>query len=162
MATYDLEDVSYDAAGARVAIVAARFNHAIVQLLLDGAVDCLQEHGIADADVEVVRVPGAFEIPLTAKRLAATGRYDTIVTVGAVVRGGTPHFEYVAGECARGVSLAALDTGVPIIFGVLTVDDMMQARARAGGAEGNKGREAALAGLEMVTVIRRIDDSSGA
>jgi 6,7-dimethyl-8-ribityllumazine synthase len=158
MAKYDVPITGYSIDGARFAIVAARFNAAITHALLEGAVATLAEHGVPDDHVSVVQVPGAFEIPITAKRLAASGRYEAIITLGAVVRGGTPHFEYVAGECARGVSRVALQEDVPVIFGVLTTDTNEQALARAGGKEGNKGCEAAIAGLEMVTLLRRLQD----
>ncbi len=156
MAKFDLPVSDYSIDGARFAIVAARFNASITEALLEGAVATLAEHGVADDHVNVVQVPGAFEIPITAKRLAASGRYEAIITLGAVVRGATPHFEYVAGACARGVSRVALEENVPVIFGVLTTDTDEQARARAGGKEGNKGCQAAIAGLEMVTLLRRL------
>jgi 6,7-dimethyl-8-ribityllumazine synthase len=156
MARYDLEPTAFDVAGMRFAIVAARFNRVIVEALLDGALQTFAEHGVGPADLEVVQVPGAFEVPLAALRLACTGRYDAIVTLGAVVRGDTPHFEYVAGECARGIARVTLDADIPVIFGVLTVDDMAQAEARIGGAHGHKGTEAALAALEMATLGRRL------
>jgi 6,7-dimethyl-8-ribityllumazine synthase len=158
MAKYDLQISDYSIDGARFAIVAARFNTVITDALLEGAVTTLAEHGVPDDHVSVVQVPGAFEIPLTAKRLAASGRYEAIIALGAVVRGGTPHFEYVAGECARGVNRVALEENVPVIFGVLTTDSDEQARDRAGGKDGNKGIEAALAGLEMVTLLRHLQD----
>ena len=158
MAKYDVPVTDYSIDGARFAIVAARFNAAITDALLEGAVATLAEHGVANDHVSVVQVPGAFEIPITAKRLAASGRFEAIIALGAVVRGGTPHFEYVAGECARGVSRVALQENVPVIFGVLTTDTDEQALARAGGKEGNKGCEAAIAGLEMVTLLRRLKD----
>jgi 6,7-dimethyl-8-ribityllumazine synthase len=158
MAKYDVPVTDYSIDGARFAIVAARFNAGVTQALLEGAVATLAEHGVTDDQVSVVQVPGAFEIPITAKRLAASGRYEAIIALGAVVRGGTPHFEYVAGECARGVARVALQEDVPVIFGVLTTDTDEQARARAGGKEGNKGCEAAIAGLEMVTLLRRLQD----
>ncbi len=158
MAIYDVQVSDFFIDGARFGIVAARFNAVISNALLDGAVATLAEHGVPDDHVSVVQVPGAFEIPITAKRLAASGRYEAIITLGAGVRGGTPHFEYVAGECARGVSQVALGENVPVIFGVLTTDTDEQARERAGGKEGNKGCEAALAGLEMVTLLRRLED----
>ena len=158
MAIYDVPVTDYSIDGARFAIVAARFNEKITEALLEGAMATLAEHGVADDHVSVVQVPGAFEIPITAKRLAASGRYEAIITLGAVVRGGTPHFEYVAGECARGVSRVALQENVPVIFGVLTTDTDEQALDRAGGKEGNKGSEAAIAGLEMVTLLRRLQD----
>ena len=158
MARYDVQISDYSIDGARFAIVAARFNTAITDALLEGAVATLAEHGVPDDHVSVIQVPGAFEIPITAKRLAASGRFEAIIALGAVVRGATPHFEYVAGECARGVSRVALEENVPVIFGVLTTDTDEQARDRAGGKEGNKGFEAALAGLEMVTLLRRLQD----
>ena len=158
MARYDVQISDYSIDGARFAIVAARFNTAITDALLEGAVATLAEHGVPDDYVSVIQVPGAFEIPITAKRLAASGRYEAIIALGAVVRGGTPHFEYVAGECARGVSRVALEENVPVIFGVLTTDTDEQARDRAGGKQGNKGFEAALASLEMVTLLRRLQD----
>jgi 6,7-dimethyl-8-ribityllumazine synthase len=157
MAKYDVQISDYAIDGARFAIVAARFNGKITDALLEGAVATLAEHGVPEDHVSVVRVPGAYEIPITAKRLAASGRYEAIITLGAVVRGGTPHFEYVAGECARGVSQVALDEDLPVIFGVLTTDTESQALDRAGGKEGNKGHEAAVAGLEMVTLLRRLE-----
>lgn len=158
MAKYDLPISDYAVDGARFAVVAARFNADITDALLAGAVATLAEHGVPEDHVSVVRVPGAFEIPITTKRLAATGRFEAIIALGAVVRGGTPHFEYVAGECARGLSRVALDEDVPVIFGVLTTDTEEQALDRAGGSEGNKGHEAAIAGLEMVTLLRRLQD----
>jgi 6,7-dimethyl-8-ribityllumazine synthase len=158
MAKYDVQTSDYSIDGARFAIVAARFNAVITDALLEGALSTLAEHGVPEDHVSVVQVPGAFEIPITAKRLAASGRYEAIIALGAVVRGGTPHFEYVAGECARGVGRVALEEDVPVIFGVLTTDTDEQARERAGGKEGNKGFEAAIAGLEMVTLLRRLQD----
>ena len=158
MAKYDIETIDHAVEGARFAIVAARFNAAIVDRLLEGACAALDEHGVPQEHVTVVRVPGCFEIPLAAKRLAATGRYECVIALGTVVRGDTPHFEYVAGECARGVARVAPDENLPFIFGVLTVNDVAEAEARAGGSEGNKGEEAALAALEMVTVLRHVED----
>jgi len=158
MAKYDVQISDYSVEGARFAIVAARFNTAITDALLEGARATLAEHAVPDDHVIVVQVPGAFEIPITAKRLAASRRYEAIIALGAVVRGGTPHFEYVAGECARGVNRVAQDENLPVIFGVLTTDTDEQARDRAGGKEGNKGNEAAHAALEMVTLLRRLQD----
>lgn len=143
----------FDGQGLRVAIVAARFNEAVSQRLLDGAVDCLRRQGVADEDISIARVPGAFEIPLAAQRLARSGEIDAVVCVGAVIRGATPHFEYVADQAASGVTAAALATGVPITFGVLTTDDRDQADERAGGKLGNKGFEAAQAALEMANLL---------
>lgn len=145
------------AKGLRIAIVAARFNHFVVDKLLAGAMETLTQAGISAQDLDVVRVPGAFEIPLTARKLAASHNYEAVICLGAVIRGGTPHFDYVAGECARGVSDAARDSGVPVIFGVLTCDDMEQATERSGGKHGNKGADAALAAIEMAGLLRKLE-----
>lgn len=144
------------ARGRKVALVAARFNDFIVASLLKGAEAAWVEHGGALEDLLVARVPGAFELPVTARRLAASGRYDAIVALGCVIRGGTPHFEYVAGECAGGLQRVALDTGVPVIFGVLTVDTVEQAIERAATGGANKGAEAMEAALEMAGVFARL------
>jgi 6,7-dimethyl-8-ribityllumazine synthase len=142
---------------ARFAIVAARFNDFVVESLIKGAVDCLTRHGAVEADIELVRVPGAFEMPVVVDRIAASRRADGIIAVGAVIRGGTPHFEYVAGECVRGISAAAQKHGVPVGFGVLTVDTIEQAIERSGTKAGNKGEEAAMAVIETVNLLRRLD-----
>ena len=142
--------------GRRVAIVAARFNDFIVSSLLKGAQGAWFERGGAPQDLTVVRVPGAFELPVTARKLAGSGRYDAVVALGCVIRGDTPHFEYVAGECARGLQLAALESGVPIAFGVLTVDSLEQALERAATSAGNKGGEAMESALEMASVMARL------
>ena len=142
----------FRAEGARFAVVVSRFNSFVVENLLTGAMDALTRHGVARSDITVVRVPGAWEIPLTAQRLAATRRFDAIVAVGAVIRGGTPHFEYVAGETVKGLAQVTLAHGVPIGFGVLTVDSIEQAIERAGTKAGNKGADAALAAIEMVNL----------
>ena len=139
--------------GRRVAIVAARFNDFIVTSLLKGATAAWLERGGPAEDLLVARVPGAFELPVTARRLALSGRYDAIVALGCVIRGDTPHFEYVSGECARGLQLASLETGVPIIFGVLTVETVEQALERAATTAGNKGGEAMAAALEMASLM---------
>lgn len=141
---------------ARFALVASRFNDFIVDSLLKAAVHCLRRHGAAEADLEIVRVPGAFELPVVVAKLAATRRYDGIVALGAVIRGSTPHFDYVAGECVSGIAAAAREHGVPVGFGVLTVDTIEQAIERAGTKAGNKGAEAALAVIETVNLLRRI------
>ena len=156
MARYDISPSEYDTAGARIAIVAARFNDFVVSRLLEGALDTLSRHGLDADDTLVVRVPGAFELPLTARWLARGGEADAVIALGAVIRGDTPHFDYVCAEAARGIQAASAETGVPVIFGVLTCDDRTQADARAGGEHGNKGGEAALAALEMVTLRRRL------
>lgn len=140
----------------RFALLAARFNQFIVDHLVSGAQDVLQRHGISDHDMDLVRVPGAFEMPLAAQRLAATERYDGIIALGAVIRGATPHFDYVAGECTKGLAMVSLQHDIPIGFGVLTVDTIEQAVERAGTKAGNKGAEAALCVLEMVSLLRGI------
>jgi len=145
-----------DASDMRVAIVAGRFNDQVTAPLLAGAQATLADHGLDPTDVPVVWVPGAFEIPLAAKRLAASGTVDAVICLGAVIRGDTAHFEYVAGPCAAGIAQAALDTGVPIAFGVLTTHDERQALDRAGGPAGNKGAEAARTAVEMVAVLRAL------
>ena len=143
-----------DAVGLRVAIVVSRFNHLITVRLLDGCVAELVDRGAAHDDLHVAWVPGAFEIPQAARTLAASGRYDVVVTLGVVIRGGTPHFEYVCRAVTDGVREIMRDTGVPVGFGVLTTDDNAQALARAGGEHGNKGAEAALAAIEMAHLMR--------
>lgn len=141
----------------RVAIVAARFNDFVVARLVDGAIDALVRHGASEKNLEVVRVPGAFDMPLVVRKLAQSRRYDAIVALGAVIKGETAHFDYVAGECSSGVARAALETGVPVGFGVLTCESFDQAIDRAGGKAGNKGAEAALAALEMANLLKRLD-----
>jgi 6,7-dimethyl-8-ribityllumazine synthase len=143
--------------GRRFAVVASRFNHEITERLVDGALDALVRHGAAAGDVDVVWVPGAWELPAAARRLATTERYHAIVAVGAVIRGETPHFDYVAGEAARGLAAATAEFDLPIGFGLLTCDSVEQARDRAGGAHGNKGWDAALAALEMADLFDRLD-----
>jgi len=141
----------------RYAIVAARFNDFIVESLIKGALHCLRQHGAADGDIEIIRVPGAYEMPIAIDKVAATRRFDGIVALGAVIRGGTPHFDYVAGECIKGIAAASQRHGIPIGNGVLTVDTIEQAIERAGTKAGNKGEEATLAVIEMVNLLRRID-----
>ncbi len=143
----------------RFAVVASRFNQGIVEKLVDGALDALVRHGASADDVDVVWVPGAWELPIAARRLLASERYDALVAVGAVIRGDTPHFDYVAGEASRGLARASEDFDVPIGFGLLTCDNDDQAQARAGGAHGNKGWDAALAALEMADLFDRLDAS---
>ena len=140
-----------------IAVVASRFNGFIVEQLVAGAQDALQRQGIDPQRQQIVWVPGAFELPLAADRLAAAGCWDAVIALGAVIRGGTPHFDYVAGECAAGLSRVALDRGLPVIFGVLTTDTVEQALERAGTAEGNKGFDAVMAALEMVATLRAVD-----
>lgn len=143
--------------GKRFALVLSRFNEFIVGKLLDGALDALRRHEVAEDDITLAWVPGAFEIPLVAKRLAASGRYDAIICLGTVIRGATPHFDYVASEVAKGVASVSLDTGVPVLFGVLTTESIEQAIERAGTKAGNKGFEAAVAAIEMTNLLGRID-----
>ena len=145
-----------DGTGLRIAVALARFNQAVTEQLLAGALQALHEHGVADDAVDVAMVPGAFELPLCAQRLAATGRYDAIVCLGAVVRGETPHFDFVAGEAARGIGDVSRRHDLPIAFGVLTTDTIEQALARAGGERGNKGFEAAVTALEMAQLLRAV------
>ncbi|HEX8943841.1 MAG TPA: 6,7-dimethyl-8-ribityllumazine synthase [Gemmatimonadaceae bacterium] len=141
----------------RFAVVASRFNHVIVERLVDGALDALVRHGVAADDVDVVWVPGAWELPIAARRLLSSERYDALVALGAVIRGDTPHFDYVAGEASRGLATASVEYDTPIGFGLLTCDNDEQAQARAGGAHGNKGWDAALAALEMADLFGRLD-----
>lgn len=140
----------------RIGLAASRFNHFIVEQLVSGAKDALQRSGISEQQQELIWVPGAFELPLLADRMAATGRFDAIITLGAVIRGGTPHFEYVAGECASGITRVALDHGLPVVFGVLTTDTVEQALERAGTGEGNKGFDVAMTAVEMVHTLRQL------
>jgi 6,7-dimethyl-8-ribityllumazine synthase len=142
---------------ARFALAAARFNNFIVQHLIDGAVDALRRHGVPEANIDLIWTPGSFELPLAAQRLAASERYDGIVALGAIIRGGTPHFEYVASECVKGLAGVSLEYDLPVGFGVLTVDSIEQAVERAGTKAGNKGVEAAMAVLEMVSLLRRLE-----
>jgi len=146
---------SVDATGMRVAIVAARFNHLISIRLIDGAREALIEHGLAEDDLELIWVPGAFEIPQAARSLAASGRFDAIVTLGSVIRGGTPHFDYVCRGVTDGIREVMRDLDVPVGFGVLTTDNIDQALSRAGGSDGNKGGEVALAAVEMAQLKSR-------
>ena len=141
----------------RFGFIAARFNDFVVEPLIRGALDALKRHGATDKQVEIVRVPGAFDIPIVARKMALSHRYDALITLGAVVRGQTPHFDYVAGECASGIARIALESGVPIAFGVLTTDTMEQATDRAGGKAGNKGADAAMVAIEMANLLRRLD-----
>jgi 6,7-dimethyl-8-ribityllumazine synthase len=140
----------------RFALVAARFNALVVDPLLAGALDALRRHGVADDAVDVVRVPGSFEIPIVAQRLAKSGRYAAVICLGAVIRGDTDHYDHVAGQAVSGVAQAALSTGVPVILGILTCDTLEQALNRAGAKSGNKGFEAAVAAIEMVNLLRQL------
>jgi 6,7-dimethyl-8-ribityllumazine synthase len=143
--------------GRRIVVLASRFNETITQPLVDGALDALTRHGVALDDIDVVWVPGAWELPLAARRLLTSERYDALVALGAVIRGDTPHFDYVAGEASRGLATVSSETELPIGFGLLTCDTMAQAQARAGGAHGNKGWDAALAAIEMADLFSRLD-----
>ena len=145
-----------DASGLKIGIVVSRFNDFITSHLLSGALEALGQHGADEKDIEVVRVPGAFEIPMAAKKLCDAKKYDAVVCLGAVIRGATPHFDYVAGEAARGVATIAREAGIPVVFGVLTTDNVEQAVERAGGKSGNKGVDAALAAVEMATLYRKL------
>ena len=143
--------------GLRVGVVVARFNDFITSRLLDGAKAALSDHGVRDEDITVASVPGSFEIPLTAKKLAGSGRFDAVICLGAVIRGETDHYEHVAGEAAKGISAVALATGVPTIFAVLTTDTVEQAINRAGGKQGNSGYSAGVAAIEMANLMRALD-----
>jgi len=142
--------------GRKIGIIVARFNSFICEKLLEGALDSLVRSGVGDDDIDVVRVPGAFEIPLVAQKMARSGRYDAVICLGAVIRGATPHFDYVAGEVAKGTAQVMLDTGVPVLFGVLTTESIEQAIERAGTKAGNKGSDVAVAALEMVNLMESV------
>lgn len=144
------------AKGLRFVIIVSRFNDFITGKLLDGAVDALLRHGAKEEDIAVVKVPGAFEIPLTAKKVAAKGTYDAVICLGTVIRGATPHFDYVAAEVSKGVASASMETGVPMAFGVLTTDTIEQAVERAGTKSGNKGFDAAMTAIEMAQVFKKL------
>lgn len=144
------------AKGLKFGIVVARFNDFITGKLLEGAIDGLQRHGAAEGDVEVVKVPGAYEIPLAAKMLSQSKKYNAVICLGAVIRGATPHFEYVSAEVSKGVASVSMDAGIPVIFGVLTTDTIEQAIERSGTKSGNKGWDAALSAIEMANVIRQL------
>jgi 6,7-dimethyl-8-ribityllumazine synthase len=147
----------FNARGLRFGIVASRFNDFVVDRLLAAAVDTLTKHGVAPSDIEVVRVPGAFETPLAIKKMAASRRYSALIALGCVIRGATPHFDYVAGEASRGVANLSLAHDIPIGFGILTVDTIEQAVERAGTKGGNKGADAALAAIQMATALRQME-----
>ncbi len=141
----------------RYALVVGRFNSFVVESLLSGAIDALKRHGVKDKDITIIRAPGAFEIPLVVKKVAEMKQFDAIVTLGAVIRGGTPHFEYVAGECVKGIGSLSLEYGIPVAFGVLTVDSIEQAIERSGTKAGNKGAEAAMSAFEMVSLFKQLE-----
>jgi len=144
------------AKGAKFALVVARFNSFIGDSLQSGAIDCLLRHGVADKDIEVIKVPGAFEMPLVAQRIAKQGKHDAIIAIGAVIRGGTPHFEYVASEATKGLAQVSIQHDIPVTFGLLTVDSIEQAIERAGTKSGNKGADAAISAIEMVNLLKNI------
>jgi len=156
MSTKTIEGQCYLEKSAKLAVLCGRFNSFIVDQLEAGCLDTLKRHGVAEDDVTVVKVPGAFEMPVVAAKLAASGKYEAVIGLGAVIRGGTPHFEHVAGACTRGMAAVATDSGVPVLFGVLTVDSIEQAVERAGTKAGNKGAEAAAAAIEMVSLMRQL------
>ena len=143
--------------GAQFCLIVSRFNSFVVESLLSGAVDALKRHGAEDSDLHIVRDPGEFEMPLAAQRIAAKKQFDAIIALGAVIRGGTPHFEYVAGECTKGLAQVSAQYDVPVAFGVLTVDTIEQAIERSGTKAGNKGVEAAMSAIEMVNLLRTLD-----
>jgi len=150
-------EANFDAKGKKIAIVVSRFNSFVVDRLLEGAVDTLIRHGnVADDDITVIKVPGAYELPLVAKKAAKSGNYDAIIAIGAVIRGGTPHFDFVAGECNKGLAQVCLESEIPVSFGVITTDTIEQAIDRAGLKVGNKGGEAALSALEMINVLSQL------
>ncbi|GAA6203326.1 MULTISPECIES: 6,7-dimethyl-8-ribityllumazine synthase [Thalassotalea] len=150
-------EATIPAPGKKFAIVVSRFNHYIVDSLQNGAVDVLKRFGqVADEDITIIKVPGAYELPLVAKKAAKSGKFDAIIAIGAVIRGGTPHFDFVAGECNKGLAQVCLDSEIPVSFGVITTDSIEQAIERAGTKAGNKGGEAALGALEMVNVLSQL------
>lgn len=154
----DIETIEGDfAAGdARFALVVSRFNSFVVESLVAGAIDALRRHGVPAGRITIIRTPGAWELPLAVQKAARSGRFEAVVALGAVIRGATPHFEHVAGECTKGIATVSLDTGIPVAFGVLTVDTIEQAIERSGTKAGNKGAEAALSALEMVNLLGRL------
>ncbi|GAC18391.1 6,7-dimethyl-8-ribityllumazine synthase [Paraglaciecola arctica] len=148
------------ATGKKFALVVSRFNSFVVESLVDGALDALERHGeVNEQDITLVRVPGAYELPIAAKKLAEQNKYDAIIALGAVIRGGTPHFEFVAGECNKGLAQVSLEYGIPVSFGVITTDSIEQAIERSGTKAGNKGAEAAISALEMVNVLANIEEA---
>ena len=147
---------NFQNANARYAITVGRFNSFVVESLLSGALDALKRHGVTDDNITIVRAPGAWELPLVAKKLIATGQYDAVIALGAVIRGGTPHFDFVAGECAKGLGVVSLDSDIPVSFGVLTVDSIEQAIERSGTKAGNKGADAAMVAIEMISLLKAV------
>ena len=155
----DIKTIEGDFTGGKgnYTLVVGRWNSFVVEHLLEGALDTLKRHGVPDKNITIVRAPGAFEIPLVCKKVAASGDADAIIALGAVIRGGTPHFEYVAGECTKGLAMVTMEYGIPVAFGVLTVDTIEQAVERSGTKAGNKGEEAAMSALEMVSLLSKLD-----
>jgi len=147
---------TFTSCDARYTLLVGRFNSFVVESLVEGAIDTLRRHGVSESNIRIVRVPGAFEMPLAARKIAAAGGCDAIIALGAVIRGGTPHFEYVAGECTKGLAQVSLDAGLPVSFGVLTVDSIEQAIERSGTKAGNKGAEAAISAVEMVSLLGQL------
>ena len=156
MSGYKTVEGKLDASGLKTAVVASRFNDFITTKLIEGAVDCLVRHGCAQKDITVIRVPGSFEIPIAAARAAGSGKFDGVICVGALIRGQTPHFDFIASEVTKGIAQVSLDTGVPVTFGVITADTLEQAVDRAGAKAGNKGFEAAQSAIEMADLLRQI------
>jgi 6,7-dimethyl-8-ribityllumazine synthase len=156
MPGYSTIEGKLDASGLKTAIVVSRFNDFVTAKLIEGAVDCLIRHGSGEKDITVIRVPGSFELPLAAKRAACSGKYNAIICLGALVRGQTPHFDYISAEVTKGVAQVSLNTNVPIAFGVITADTLEQAIDRAGAKAGNKGFEAALGAMEMADLLKQI------
>jgi 6,7-dimethyl-8-ribityllumazine synthase len=156
-----LHEVNLEARGRRFAVVVSRFNETVTSRLLEGALSALRRHGVSEDDVDVAQTPGAFEIPMAAERLARSEQFDAVVCLGAVIRGETAHFDYIAGECARGIRRVGMETGVPCIFGVLTTDTLEQAMERAGGTYGNKGWDAAIAAMEMASLLDSLPKREG-
>jgi 6,7-dimethyl-8-ribityllumazine synthase len=157
MSTIRTLEGDFGPTNANYVLVVARFNSFIVDSLQAGAIDALTRHGVIDKNITVVKVPGAYELPLVAKRLAASKKYDAIIALGAVIRGSTPHFDYVAGECAKGLGQVGMQQDLPVVFGVLTVDTIEQAIERAGTKAGNKGADAAMTAMELVSLLRKLD-----
>lgn len=145
-----------DGKGLKVGIIKSRFNHLITDRLLEGAMDCLIRHGVDEKDIDVVVVPGSFEIPVIAKKLASSGKYNALIALGAIIRGGTVHFDYIATEVTKGIAQVSLESGLPVVNGVITVEDIEQAVERAGTKMGNKGWEAALSAIEMANLLRAL------
>ncbi len=156
MKNINVVEGDFKSCAGKYALLVSRWNSFVVESLKDGALDTLRRHGIDEQDITVYYAPGAFEFPLAAQKIAATGKFDAIIALGAVIRGGTPHFDYVAGECTKGLAQVSMNTGIPVTFGVLTVDSIEQAIERSGTKAGNKGEEAASTALEMVSLIGNI------